>query len=344
MEKLQVFKGIAFHNVDELVPFEGGGWALNRVPSQVRKELNEAARVDRAENTCGVELRFLMRSDKAKIILRRGKARLDSSHAAEVYYGQFQAPYSVTPRMIGTDLTEITIERPHIEKLSALYREHNLVFDPEVVRIILPYDWKIIFMDAEGDLVPPKPQQLPQRRYLAYGSSITHGGDAVRPTGSYAMRIADLLGVDLLNKGFASSAHMDLALGHHIAERDDWDFASLEMGINVIGQWTAEVFEHKMRDFLSAVLKCKRNRWLFVTDLFLCNHDLDGLDRILDYRLAVRRAVEDLGDSRTIYTAGTELLRSVNELSADLVHPSAAGQEAIALRWSKLMRDRIEAE
>ncbi|KRF09622.1 hypothetical protein ASG89_15505 [Paenibacillus sp. Soil766] len=70
-----------------------------------------------------------------------------------------------------------------IEKLSALYRKH-----PEVVRIILPYDWKIIFMDAEGNQeVPPKPHKLPQRRYLAYGSSITNGGDAVRPTGSYAI-------------------------------------------------------------------------------------------------------------------------------------------------------------
>ncbi|WP_162259668.1 hypothetical protein [Paenibacillus sp. Soil766] len=52
----------------------------------------------------------------------------------------------------------------------------------------MPYDWKIIFMDAEGNQeVPPKPHKLPQRRYLAYGSSITNGGDAVRPTGSYAI-------------------------------------------------------------------------------------------------------------------------------------------------------------
>ncbi|MBE1440903.1 GDSL-type esterase/lipase family protein [Paenibacillus sp. OAS669] len=341
---MQVFKGIAFHNVDQLVPVEGGGWALSRVPAHVRGELNEAARVDRAVNTCGVELRFLMRSERATIILRRDKARPESSHTAEVYFGPFQAPYTVTPRRIGTEPTAITIERPDTTRLSALYRERGLVFDPEVVRIVLPYDWKIIFVDAEGDLAPPRPEQLPQCRYLAYGSSITHGGDAVRPTGSYAMRIADLLSVDLLNKGFAGSAHMDLALGHHIAEREDWDFASLEMGINVIGQWTAEVFENRLRDFLAAVVKGKRNRWLFVTDLFLCNRDLDGIDRVAAYRKAVRRAVEELGDSRTVYTPGTELLQSVTELSADLVHPSAAGQEAIALRWSELMRRRMEAE
>ncbi|WP_159887313.1 GDSL-type esterase/lipase family protein [Paenibacillus puerhi] len=341
---MQVFKGITFHNVDQLVPFEGGGWTLSRVPAHVREELNEAARVDRAVNTCGVELRFIMRSERATFTLRRDEARPNSSHAAEIYYGQFQAPYTVTPRMIGTEPTTITIERPDTKKLSSLHRERGFIFDPDVIRIVLPYDWKIIFIDAEGDLVPPKPEQLPKRRYLAYGSSITHGGDAVRPTGSYAMRIADLLGVDLLNKGFAGSAYMDPALGLHIAERDDWDFASLEMGINVIGLWTAEVFESRMRDFLAAILGGKRNRLLFVTDLFLCNRDLDGLDRIVAYRKAVRRAVEDLGDSRTVYTPGTELLRSVTELSADLVHPSAAGQEAIALRWSDLMRRRMEAE
>jgi hypothetical protein len=40
------------------------------------------------------------------------------------------------------------------------------------------------------------------------------------------MHIADLLGVDLLNKGFASSAHMDRAIGHHIAERADCKYSS----------------------------------------------------------------------------------------------------------------------
>jgi hypothetical protein len=99
-----------------------------------------------------------------------------------------------------------------------------------------------------------------------------------------------------------------------------------------------------MRDFLTAILKGKRNRCLFVTDLFLCNGDLDGLDRVESYLMVVRQAVEDLGDSRTIYTPGTELLRSVTVLSADLVQPSAAGQEAIARRWSEIMRGRIEAE
>lgn len=65
---------------------------------------------------------------------------------------------------------------------------------------------------------PPQIGQEQRARYLAYGSSITHGSSVVGPTETYAMRVARLLGMDLINLGFAGSAHFDDALATYIAD------------------------------------------------------------------------------------------------------------------------------
>mgnify|MGYP002555374518 FL=1 len=45
-------------------------------------------------------------------------------------------------------------------------------------------------------------------------------------------RNAQALGVDYLNLGFAGNALMEEEMANYLVSRRDWDFASVEMGIN----------------------------------------------------------------------------------------------------------------
>nr|WP_275983769.1 GDSL-type esterase/lipase family protein [Paenibacillus hamazuiensis] len=307
-----------------------------RIPEKVRGAINESARDVRAYNTCGCEIRFNLTGEEARIVLRKASGNsITEAGLAEVYFGSFQAGYPTTPAAVGLSGQTLIIRKPpNLPQLKAIAQERRLPFDPELVRVILPYDWIYEIVSIEGDLAPPRPGQTPGLRFLAYGSSITHGGDAARPTGTYAMRTAQRLGADLLNKAFAGSAHMDEAIAEYVAGRDDWDFATVEMGINVIRFWETELFERKVERFLSVICEKRPDKWVFCTDLFLCIHDLENREKIGAFREAAAKTAEKLGHPKLRYFPGTELLTSWNGLSADLVHPSAAGQEEIAANFA----------
>ncbi|WFA20539.1 hypothetical protein ERY13_26520 [Paenibacillus mucilaginosus] len=334
------YQNVELHNVEAVVPLEGGGVRLSRVPEPVRLALNPAARDVRAYHTCGCEIRFVLKGEEARLTLRKGAGpAVSKSGQAEVYFGPFQGVYPWAAVHVDGQGSEIVVRRPgNLEHLQQLARDGGMGFDPAVVRIILPYDWIYELVSIEGDLLPPEPGQLPAQRLLCYGSSITHGGDSVRPAGTYAMRTARRLGMDLIHLGFAGSAHMEDAMALYIASRGDWHLAVVEMGINVIGDWEEERFERQVRRFLTMLSTGLRDRRVLCTDLFLCRHDLEGQEKAARFRGIVRSAAEALGHPGVVYVPGTELLPDASLLSADLVHPSAEGHEAIAARLGERLR------
>ncbi|CAG7658748.1 SGNH/GDSL hydrolase family protein [Paenibacillus allorhizosphaerae] len=340
-----IYRNVELHNVQQIEE-TADGVRLCRVPEHVRMSLNESAKMNRAYNTCGCELRFNLIGEEARIVLRKEPGKTVTKHGlAEVYFGPFQAAYPTTPAAVSSDGTEIVIRYPgNLEELKQLAKLQQLPFDPALVRVILPYEWIYKLVGIEGEVAPPGPEQTPELRYLSYGSSITHGGDAARPTGTYAMRTAQRLGADLINMGFAGSAHMDEAVAEYIASRDDWSFATLEMGINVFRFWEPELFERKVNRFLSVIAGSEPNRPIVCTDLFYCIYDIQENPKIGVFRDIVRTAVQKLERPNVHYIPGTELLTSAQELSADLIHPSAAGHELIAERLSVRIVNVLEPQ
>ncbi len=244
-----IIKDVDLYNVRSLLDGDNAGaHALSRLPEDVRSRLNDAARTA-ALNTCGCEVRFNLEGPSATITLRRAPATgVAALGIAEVYYGPIQAPYAVSPCLIGPEPTPIVVPSlPADSTLRMLMGRCASPFDPHLVRIILPYDAPTFLCDIAGDVSPPRAGQTPGKVYLAYGSSITHGGCAIRPTETYAMRVAAALGLDLINLGFAGSAHLDDAMAEYIAESPDWDVATLELGINVIDQWSTALVSANKR-------------------------------------------------------------------------------------------------
>ncbi len=158
------------------------GWWLTRVPNKLRLQLNPYA-ITNAVQATGAELRFNLVSERARFVLKCKGA----SSIAEVYQGSFLVGWQV----VGPTATEVVVTPPcNLDKLIQLTEQHGLPFDAHLSRVILPWQQAVRLIEMEGEFEPPQRKQVPSKRYLAYGSSITQGSTAVRPTGMYAQRTA----------------------------------------------------------------------------------------------------------------------------------------------------------
>ena len=324
-------QNIRFHNVEELEPVEGG-WLLRRIGAAARARISPGVQ----ENcfATGIELRFTMPDGAVDLLLKTiPQAEAATAH---IFFGSFQGGWEYSSKNIGADVTRIHIEYP--AKLATLRRitaEKQLAFAPEVVRVVLPYV-PVIFAGVEGRTALPAADQLPQKTYLAYGSSITHGSLSLIQPDCYVFRNAQALGVDYLNLGFAGNALMEEEMANYLVSRRDWDFASVEMGINTterVKEFPLEVFEERI-DRFPAVL-ARDPRPVCATSFFgYLDEDTDRTDKM-------RRIVRRYAAERLIFTDGLQLLDEETLISADGARPDARGQEQIAARWSRIMAETL---
>jgi len=210
-------------------------------------------------------------------------------------------------------------------------QEHGLPYDPKLVRVLLPWRPPVKLHNIQGEISPPAEHQTPSLTYLAYGSSITHGNNSMSANGMFARRTAERLGVDLINLGFGGGAHCEASLAHYIAERDDWDFATLEMGINMVGWLDVSDFAERVMEFIKPIVHAHTDKWIFCIDMFPFYMDFDlNSEKNHAYRAVVRETVAELASPKLVHIDGRDMLRDTRGLCADLVHPSPAGMEEIS--------------
>jgi lysophospholipase L1-like esterase len=339
-----VTHNVELHNVVELLDDRGAnGVRLSRIPNKLRLSLNEKAQRG-ALNGVGMEIRFNLEDEEAVIVLQREPFEgIIPKSIFEVFQGGFQSVYATTPQVIGNGTSTITVKRNdiHLAFMQQKFQQGQLHFDSSLIRVLLPLDSSVRLLHVEGKVSPPRPNQVPSLRCIAYGSSITAGFDVAIPSGGYAFRMANLLGVDLLNLGFAGGCYLEEAMADYIAERTDWDFAILELGINVIGTMTLEQFERKVDYFLSQVAGKNPNKWVFCMDIFTCYRDFNEELLVKQYRNTVLKKVEELNLPYLVYFLGTELLTEMNGLTIDLLHPSTQGMHEIAENLARRIKNYL---
>ena len=101
-----IYDRIDFHNAAELVSGKRG-FALNRLPGDVRKQLNEGARTGASYHCSGVELRFRIRSGEVDLYMRTEDAT--EALPALIYYGSFQGGWECSARAIGEKMSRLHI-------------------------------------------------------------------------------------------------------------------------------------------------------------------------------------------------------------------------------------------
>jgi GDSL-like lipase/acylhydrolase family protein len=90
----------------------------------------------------------------------------------------------------------------------------------------------LIALRADGTVTAPDPRTA-QRRWVHYGSSISHCLEAARPTGVWPVVAARRAGVDLQSFAFAGQCQLDQFAARMIADQPA-DLVSLKLGINIV--------------------------------------------------------------------------------------------------------------
>jgi lysophospholipase L1-like esterase len=336
---------VELYNVVEEVPLgNGDGRLVSRIPDDLRTTLNDGAKRS-ATAAAGCEVRLNLGDSRATV-------RLHSEEGSQILAEVFQGDFMVSRHRVDAGVTDVGLNPlPNIDQLRQVAESRGRRFDPALTRVLFPYAPPMGFEGFEGECTPPKPEQVPERRMLTYGSSITHGAWAMRSSGTYAMRLAEFLGVDLINLGFGGGAHCEGQLADYIAGRDDWDIAVLEMGINMVGRFEVAEYRRRVAYFVERIAAENPGKWVICTDLYTCFADLvdapefaERKRRVKGYRRELRRIVRGLPQPKLLHVDGRRLLRDPSGLTFDLVHPSPGGMEEIAANLAKFIHRATKAE
>lgn len=342
-----IFNNAELYNISEMLPADDGrGYELYRYPKAVAAKCEKAWQAN--THSCGVEIRFNFADDSKETDV----AEITVSAALEgaqsfcmLYYGNVASGWQNAFKYIREDKTVITVPKPSdadLERMRIISELSGYPFDPSLVRLLFPVT-KMRLYDINGNITPPRKEQTPGKKYLAYGSSITHGSLGILPVNTYAYRTAETLGVDLINLGVAGSACLDKAAADYIAGRNDWDFATLEMGINILGI-DPEDFRNRVMYMIKTVGLAHPDKKVFCIDVFYCNDDIGGGGKAERFRQIVRECVEHCkgqGMDNLVYINGIEMLTGPHGLSGDFVHPNVRGCEEIARNLSAAMKPHL---
>ncbi len=335
-----LFQNAHLHNIHHVEPNpQGEGVRLSRVPQEVWAKLNTMGKA-RAFAAAGAELRFNMVGTEARVTLRYVENRGGKAQGWPVLAEYYQGDFLMRCVEFGDKWTTIVIKKPsNLPKLAAdEIRVGGTGFDSSLVRLALPYMPETQLLKIEGDITPPRPDQLSARSYLAYGSSITHGSYALRTGETYPAQVGRALGANVFNLGFGAAAYLEPEMAHWIASRNDWDFATLELGVNLIRPVTTAEFARRVEVFLKTIVSVNPTRPIFVIDIFTSGKDFEADPKREEYRKVVREAVSGLRSKYVHHVPGRRLLTQTTGLCFDLLHPSTAGFNEIAAGLTAVMR------
>lgn len=322
---LEEHPSISLHNVAETVPAEwnADGDRLRRVPAAVGAELNHRA-CERVRHPTGSEIRFVP-GEASEVEMTLSAA---ATTRIRPFWGAFQ-PWE--PIEIGPTPETLTLSVPdRLGELTSTERTGR--FDPRVCRIRFERTTAVALHDVTGDCRPPTSDELPDRRYLAYGTSITEGAAASAMHTNYVTRVARDRGYDALNLGCSGSAYCEPAMAEYIASREDWDVATLALSVNMAnGGFSPAEFRSRAETFVDTIAEAHPRKPIACITLFPYFADLTesgDAEHAAAFRTALRDVVADAPSDNLSLVEGTELLE-VPGLTADLLHPGDAGMEAI---------------
>lgn len=333
------FSDAELHNIAELDATAGyPGPLLRRYPRAVAESLENSSLV--SEDASLSELRFVVVSGRRLGVVFNSLAGGD----VFIYRGDFL--------------------QNHLRVPAGVTHRHLLDFENDLYADLRPetftgqafsrHVWRVIFdgptllhgIDRMGATIrPPRPDEKPTRRWLAFGSSITHGYSPISRLQCYVAQTARRLGVDVLNLGLSGSCMCEKPAVDYLASRTDWDFITCEVGINMRAHYEPDIFDQRVRSLVATLTTRHPGKPLVLISPFTTAADYATQPTRDSRRTAGFR--EKLATIATEYAPrgvhlidGRDILSTFAGLSCDFVHPSTEGHtlmaENLALRLRAL--------
>ena len=330
-----IWKNVEIFNAYTTQPREDGALYVRRFPLSCHDEF--AASPHRIISfagslTTGCELRFVAKS--ADVYL----SAEEFDGTVEVYRGDF---FCRVERLQAGVVQKIELRENSIDVYNPAPKGR---FSPFVWRIIFDHDCRIVLHDvqSDGEIRPPVKGETPNKKLIAYGSSITHSAASQLYTNSYIYNVGKRLGMDVLCKGMGGSCHIHENVVEYLPQ-EDWDVALLELGINMIDSFPVEVFETRARQLISKMLACGKP--IVLISNFTSYHNLpsDSLYHVNEsYVATLEKLYKELKTDNLYYIKGTDIVTDWDYLTHDLVHPSPYGHGEMGRKIAQKMREEFK--
>lgn len=321
--------GIDFHNVSELVldPLTHA-YQMLRFPGALEPGISEQGQRMNRSST-GVELRFVMLEEEVEVILRGH----EEPGRAYLYFGSIQGEWHQSSFVIlANQNTSIRIKRPlQRDALRRMNQKRGSIYPFDLVRIVLDGS-RVDFVGINGKVEAPK-LNLPT--YLSYGSSITSNSIVFVPELSFTGRLSQDLKMDHLNLGSSGSCEILPHISDYLSTIP-FDFATFELGVNIISEVSVEEYHARVAYLLQKVALSHMSSPIVVTDIFSYFNRLSGVTdaKVSAYRKALRDSCRPFPN--VCYVPGNALLHEREFLCADFVHPDLKGHEIIYNRLKRI--------
>ncbi len=340
---MQTFDNIEFHNAAGLEDMPGfNGKILCRVPESVRNKLQYKTRPVVKESVVS-EIRFVSDAPTLKITLACIKGEEWGDAEARIFRGNFEyQSHALKPGQLKT----ITLSRPPMmdQVRPEILRQKG--FSPDVWRIIFSNGCcGICDIESFGyEVRRPRADEKPAKTLLAHGSSITHSG-----LDGYPFVAARRLGLDFINLGSSGTCQVEAPMADFIAERNDWDIATLEFGINIVNFVTPDDFRQRVEYFVSTLVKTHPDKHIVLISTFPFNErqgivipeKATGTYTVDDlaYCQIMRDVQKSFGHKNLHFIEGSDIMDEFNCVSADMLHPRNYGHAVMGLNLAARLKD-----
>lgn len=343
-----IYNNVEFHNVARLENIEEiGGLRLQRFPDEVRNSLghleHERGRFY-SQIPVGCEIRFITEAKFVRVSL----SMLEGDGRIFVYKGNFLHSSHILKAGV---ITTLHLEEP--PKWEEVVNEalSGYSFSSSVWRIVFGKDCCVNFHHIETfghEIMYPKKNEVPRIKWLAYGSSITFGGNTTIYNNAYVQQTARRLNIDVLNKGIAGSCFCDKCVADYIAKSDEWDLATLELGVNMVGRFEPEEFEQRATYLVKTIIDNNPGKPVAVISIFpngylySKNKESKTLKNNIAFNRILPQIVEEMNNDNLYFIDGKDILTDFSGLSTDLLHPSDHGHIIMGENLSRILKPIVE--
>jgi hypothetical protein len=225
--------------IAELTASTRGG-LTQRLPSWAREQLLDPAIAFVSSMPSGGRLEFVTDSTSIEIevVLTRLQWGGVVPHEATfdlVVDGQLIASTVVAETDLISFPDRSSVEYEIVHLAPSIIRFEGFSSGAKHIEVWLPQNASAILRELRLDPSSSigSPARSTHRRWVHYGSSISHGMEAEHPTGVWPAVAARAAGVDLTSLGLAGQCHLDHFVARTIRDLEA-DMVSLKLGINVV--------------------------------------------------------------------------------------------------------------